>query len=60
MVKTLTRVDLEQISADFEIEHFSKVSRNDDSLVKSLQVRHSRERGSPEVVDFPGFPRSRE
>ena len=31
-----------------------------DGLVKSLQARHSRERGSPEVVDFPGFPRSRE
>jgi len=31
-----------------------------DGLVKSLQGRHSRERGSPEVVDFPGFPHSRE
>jgi len=26
VVKILTRLDLEQISADFEIEHFSKVS----------------------------------
>ena len=31
-----------------------------DGLVKSLQGRHSREGGSPEVVDFPGFPPSRE
>jgi len=31
-----------------------------DGLVKSLRGRHSRERGSPEVVDFPGFPLSRE
>ena len=31
-----------------------------DELVKSLQGRHSRERGSPEVADFPGFPHSRE
>jgi len=31
-----------------------------DGLVKSLQGRHSRERGSPEVIDFPGFPLSRE
>ncbi len=30
-----------------------------DGLVKSLQGCHSRERGSPEVIDFPGFPRSR-
>ncbi len=28
-----------------------------DGLVKSLQSRHSRESGSPEVIDFPGFPR---
>jgi len=33
---------------------------NIDGLVKSLQGRHSRESGSPEVIDFPGFPRSRE
>jgi len=31
-----------------------------DGLVKSLQDRHSRERGSSQVVYFPGFPRSRE
>jgi len=34
-----------------------------DSLVKSLQGRHSRERGSPvspQRDDLPGFPRSRE
>ncbi len=35
-------------------------SANFDGLVKSLQGRHSRERGSPEAADFPGFPRSRE
>jgi len=35
-------------------------SINIDKVVKSLQGRHSRERGSPEVADFPGFPRSRE
>jgi len=33
---------------------------NIDGFVKSLQGCHSRERGSPEVIDFPGFPRSRE
>jgi len=33
---------------------------NFDGLVKSLQGCHSRERGSPEVIDFPGFPRSLE
>jgi hypothetical protein len=31
-----------------------------DGLVKSLQGRHSRESGSPELVDFTGFPLSRE
>jgi len=31
-----------------------------DTPVKSLQTCHSRERGSLEVIDFPGFPRSRE
>jgi len=31
-----------------------------DGFVNSLQARHSRERGSPEVIDFPGFPLSRE
>ena len=31
-----------------------------DGLVKSLQVRHSRESGSPQVLEFPGFPLSRE
>jgi hypothetical protein len=34
-----------------------------NGLVKSLQARHSRERGSPvppRQNDFPGFPRSRE
>jgi len=31
-----------------------------DSLVKSLQARHSRESGNPELVDFTGFPLSRE
>jgi len=33
---------------------------NIDGLVKSLQGRHSRESGSPELVDFTGFPLSRE
>ena len=33
---------------------------NFDVLVKSLQDRHPRESGSPEVIDFPGFPLSRE
>jgi len=31
-----------------------------EGLVKSLQGRHSRECGSPELIDFLGFPRSRE
>jgi len=39
---------------------FKNLRANLDGLVKSLQGRHSRESGSPEVVDFPGFPRSRE
>ena len=33
---------------------------NIDTPVKSLQTCHSRERGSPEVIDFTGFPFSRE
>ncbi len=37
-----------------------KGSLKNDGLVKSLQGRHSREGGSPEVIDFPGFPLSRE
>jgi len=40
------------------LAHSRKIK--DDGLVKSLQGRHSRERGSPEMADFPGFPRSRE
>jgi len=31
-----------------------------DSLVKSLQARHSRKSGNPELVDFTGLPLSRE
>ncbi len=31
-----------------------------DGLVKSLQGRNSRESGSPQVVEFPGFPLLRE
>jgi len=31
-----------------------------DGLVKSFQIRHSRENGGSEAVDFTGFPRSRE
>jgi hypothetical protein len=38
----------------------NKVIIKFDGLVKSLQGRHSREGGSPEPVDFPGFPLSRE
>jgi len=33
---------------------------NFDEFVKSPQGCHSRDGGSPEVVDFPGFPPSRE
>jgi len=29
-------------------------------LIKTLQGRHSRKRGSPELIDFTGFPLSRE
>jgi len=31
-----------------------------DGLVKNLKGRHSRKGGSPEVLEFPGFPLSRE
>jgi len=31
-----------------------------DGFVKSFQGRYSREGGSPQVVEFPGFPLSRE
>jgi hypothetical protein len=31
-----------------------------DALVKRRHSRHSREGGSPEVLEFPGFPFSRE
>jgi len=31
-----------------------------DGLVKNLKGRHSRKSGSPEVLEFPGFPLSRE
>jgi len=31
-----------------------------DGFVKSLQSRHSREGGTPQVIDFPVFPPSRE
>jgi hypothetical protein len=33
---------------------------NFDELVKSLKTGHSRESGSPELLDLPGFPLSRE
>ncbi len=33
---------------------------NFDAHVKNLRGRHSRERGRPQVVYFPGFPRLRE
>ncbi len=49
-----TFIDLTEKLTDLSIR--SKV----DGLVKSLQGRHSRERESPEVVDFPGFPCSLE
>jgi len=31
-----------------------------DAIVKSLRRGHSREGGSPELFDIPGFPSSRE
>jgi hypothetical protein len=31
-----------------------------DGIVKSFQSRHSREGGSPELLEIPGFPFSRE
>ena len=31
-----------------------------DALVKSPRIRHPRESGGPEAIDFTGFPRSRE
>jgi hypothetical protein len=33
---------------------------NTDKVVKSITPRHSRENGSPELSEFPGFPLSRE
>ena len=41
----------------FEI--FSMLSNNDE-IVKSHKARHSRESGSPQQIDFTGFPLSRE
>ena len=60
------------IDTSVVIDHFRKKNSNYsgskfkgsrfkvDGFVKSLQGRHSREGGSPEVVDFLGFPPSRE
>jgi len=46
-------LNIVDLSDNFRINKF-------DGFAKSLQARHSRVGGSPELIDFPGFPLSRE